>query len=142
MTVNKPLSASLEDYLEVIFHLVAHKRAARVRDISERLAVSNSSVTGALRALAQRKLVNYAPYELITLTARGKNVALDIIRRHEALRDFFTKILAVDRDIAEDGACRMEHTLPREVLDRLVHFVEFVEAHPNTCRGWLKRPDH
>ncbi len=65
------LSASLEDYLEAIYHLIAGKQAARVKDISKRLKVNSSSVTGALKALAERKLVSYAPYELVTVAAAG-----------------------------------------------------------------------
>ena len=66
------LSASLEDYLKAIFRIVAVKQAARAKDISARLSVSNSSVTGALRTLADRGLINYAPYDLITLTPLGQ----------------------------------------------------------------------
>ena len=62
------LSASLEDYLEAIFHIVRKKRAARPKDISRYLDVGNSSVTGALKALKARRLVNYAPYDVVNLT--------------------------------------------------------------------------
>ncbi len=77
------LSASLEDYLEAIFQIVRDKQAARAKDISERLKVRRSSVTGALHALADRELINYAPYDLITLTDKGKIVAQAVVRRHE-----------------------------------------------------------
>jgi DtxR family Mn-dependent transcriptional regulator len=46
MAESMTLSASLEDYLEAIFHIVAEKQAARVKDIAKRLSVNNSSVTG------------------------------------------------------------------------------------------------
>jgi len=48
------LSASLEDYLEAIYHIVQKKQAARAKDIVQRLRVKNSSVTGAMRALADK----------------------------------------------------------------------------------------
>jgi len=139
MGPKESLSASLEDYLEAIFHIVAEKQAARTKDISQRLKVNNSSVTGALRALAERNLVNYAPYEVITLTSSGKKIARDIVRRHETLREFFVKILSIDPQIADEGACRMEHALPREILDRLIEFVKLVETTPNKIGAWLDR---
>ena len=89
-TVN--LTASLEDYMEAIFHLVDEKQAARARDIAQRLQVNRSSVTGALQSLAQKGLVNYEPYEAITLTQKGVAVAKDVVRRHEVLRDFLVKV--------------------------------------------------
>ena len=64
------LSSSLEDYLEVIFHLVAAKQVARVKDIAKKIQVKNSSVTGALRPLADKGLINYTPYDVVTLTPR------------------------------------------------------------------------
>src|SRR6056297_3653538 len=87
------LSASLQDYLEAIYHIVQKKGAARVKDISERLEVSNPSVTGALRTLADKGLVNYAPYDLVSLTEDGNRVAEAVVSRHEALHDFFVSVL-------------------------------------------------
>ena len=124
------LSASLEDYIEAISHIVDEKKVARGKDIAERLNVSRASVTEALRALSKKGLVNYEPYEVITLTDTGKLVAEDVIRRHEALKDFFIKVLAIDDAIAEESACRIEHAAPPEVIDRLIRFVKFIEVHP------------
>jgi len=124
------LSASLEDYLEAIYHIVRDKRAARPKDISAFLAVASSSVTGALKALAERKLVNYAPYDIVTLTPSGEEAARDVVRRHESLREFFVKVLAVDGELAEEAACTMEHNIPPELVDRIIRFVEFIEMCP------------
>lgn len=132
------LSASLEDYLEAIFHIVEEKQAARAKDISKRMRVSGSSVTGALQGLAERELINYAPYDIVTLTPKGTGIAKDIVRRHEALRDFFVKVLSLDETEAEEAACRMEHAVPRTLLERFVEFVEFVEMCPRSGAGWIK----
>jgi DtxR family Mn-dependent transcriptional regulator len=131
------LSASLEDYLKAIFRIVAVKQAARAKDISARLSVSNSSVTGALRTLADRGLINYAPYDLITLTPLGQTTARDIVRRQEALREFFTKVLAVDAETAEIGACKMEHEIPPAIVERFIQFVDFAEVCPRAGSKWV-----
>lgn len=124
------LSSSLEDYLEAIYNVVKEKHAARAKDIASRLKVNNSSVTGALRTLSEKGYVNYAPYDLITLTDKGHELAKDIKRRHEALKNFFIKILCVDETIAEDAACKMEHSIPKEILDKLIQFVDFLQICP------------
>ena len=132
------LSASLEDYLEAIFHIVRKKHAARPKDISQFLDVGNSSVTGALKALAARKLVNYAPYDVVTLTPTGEEAARDVVRRHESLREFFIKVLAADNELADEAACKMEHAIPAELMERFVRFVEFVEMCPHGGSGLLE----
>jgi DtxR family Mn-dependent transcriptional regulator len=131
------LTASLEDYLETIFNIIAEKEAVRPKDIAKRLSVSNASVTGALHALADRKLINYAPYDVITLTGSGKSAARDVIRRHEVLRDFFVKVLAVGGTDADAAACKMEHSIPKLILERFIQFAEFVEVCPRAGTKWV-----
>jgi DtxR family Mn-dependent transcriptional regulator len=132
------LSASLEDYMEAIFHIVAEKQVARGKEIAKRLKVSRASVTEALRSLSKKGLINYEPYEVITLTDKGKEVAEDVVRRHEVLKEFFIKVLAIDDTIAEDSACRIEHAAPPEVIDRLICFVKFIEASPGKGMDFIK----
>lgn len=138
MSIPISLSASLEDYIEAIAHIVHAKKVARGKEIAKRLKVSRASVTEALRALSKKGLVNYEPYEVITLTELGEEVAEDVIRRHEALKAFFVKVLAIDDTIAEESACRIEHAAPPEVIDRLIHFVNFIEVCPRDGADLIK----
>ena len=130
------VSSSLEDYLEAIYHTVEAKGAARAKDLVVRLGVHNSSVTQALRSLSEKKLVNYAPYEVITLTDTGEMIALDVIKRHETLSEFLHKVLGLPENEADEGACRMEHTISVQILNRLVKFVEYFETCPANDVMW------
>ena len=136
MADNIQVSASLEDYLEVIYHTVQAKGAARAKDIVQRMGVHNSSVTQALRSLSDKELVNYAPYDTVTLTASGEAIALDVVHRHEVLREFLGKVLGLPADEADEGACRMEHAISRPILDRLVQFLKYFETCPSAEIRW------
>lgn len=137
MTFSNTLTASLEDYLEVIFHIISEKEAVRPKDIAKRLKVTNASVTGALRSLAEKELINYAPYDVISLTQTGKIAAKDVIRRHEVLRDFFVNVLAVKEQEADKAACQMEHSIPGIILERFIKFAEFIEVCPRGGSKWI-----
>ena len=137
-TTEPHLSESLEDYLETIFLLIREQAVARSRDIAARLNVNKSSVTGALQALAERALVNYEPYGYVTLTPAGAAAAQKVLRRHEALRDFFVKVLSIDAAEANANACRMEHAISKRVVERLVEFAEFVETCPRAGAKWVR----
>ncbi len=128
MAVKKPayLSASLEDYLEAIFNLSAQGKVARSKDIAEVLEVSRSSVTGALKTLAEKGLVNYKPYEFITLTGIGSDEAQRVARKHNIIKSFFVNILGVDQNTASKAACRAEHALGSRIVARLLNFIDFV----------------
>lgn len=132
------LSASQEDYLEAIYHVVTRNRVARSKDLVQRLDVNSSSVTQALRVLSQKELIHYEPYGVVTLTEKGESRALDVIRRHEALHAFFVRILGVDEATAEDAACKMEHAMPRVIVDRLAQFIEYTRRCPRGSAEWVE----
>ena len=122
---SEPLSASLEDYLEAILQLERESRVARVSDIADHLNVSRPSVTGALQNLSSRGLVTHIRYGHATLTEEGTRIALDVEKRHLAIRDFLITVLSIPEDKAEATACRLEHVLEPDVL---AHFVSYAEA--------------
>ena len=136
MATKNKLTASQEDYLEAIYHISAKKMAARAKDISKYLDVRASSVTGALRTLGKMSLVNYAPYDLITLTEEGRVVAEEIVRRHQALEQFLVNVLGVEAKEADEAACKMEHSVPKAIVDRFVKYAEYVEKCPKGGITW------
>ncbi|MDD5134297.1 MAG: metal-dependent transcriptional regulator [Phycisphaerae bacterium] len=125
MNSRKKLSASSEDYLEAIYNLVYHNRVARCRDIATSLDVSMASVTGALKFLCDKELVNYKPYGYITLTEKGQKEALAVVRRHNIIESFFVNVLGVDEQEAKQAACKAEHSLGPAIVSRLLSFTEF-----------------
>lgn len=136
VTSQAELTASLQNYVEAIYWISNSKKAARAKDIADRMNVGKSSVTGALQALAEKGLVNYAPYDVITLTDAGLMVARELVRRHEVIRDFFVRVLSVDPEEAEAAAGMMEHVVTDTILDRLIAFIEFIERCPQGGTAW------
>jgi DtxR family Mn-dependent transcriptional regulator len=130
------LSASLEDYLETIYFLSRDEGQARPKEIAKRMKVRAASVTGALRALAEKGLINYAPYTSVTLTDEGREVARGIAVKHEALLHFFTQVLGIESSEAEEFACSMEHNIPDHILQRFVRFAEYTEKCPSFNASW------
>lgn len=135
--MEKKLTASMEDYLEIIYLLVQKNKLARAKDIADHLGVKKPSVTGALRVLSSLGLIKYSPYGYIDLTDEGNSKASKIFRRHEILKQFFVKILRVDPQKAEDDACKVEHAISDSTLEKLVNFMHFIEHCPRTGFDWL-----
>jgi len=138
MSKGTQLSESIEDFLEVILDLELKNKVARAKDIAEKLGIQRGSVTGALKNLEAKNLINYAPYSFITLTKEGAKIAKSITRRHEILRNFLLKILQFDEKAAEETACRMEHAIDEEGINRLVMFLEFLLNCPRTGDDWIQ----
>jgi DtxR family Mn-dependent transcriptional regulator len=132
LATGEALSASLEDYLEAILRLERTSRVARVSEIAGHLGVSRPSVTGALKNLGARRLVTHARYGHVTLTQEGAKIAVEVERRHVAIKEFLVGVLGIPDERAEATACKLEHVLEPEVL---MYFVEFSEkrGHVTSC---------
>jgi len=143
-TNQKPtsLSHSLEDYLETIYLLLRGQKLARVKDIAKARGVKASSVTPAMKRLAEQGLVDYNQHEYIDLTPEGADLARRTLARHEILKRFFLEILGLDEAKAEADACSMEHHLSDEGMDRLVRLFEFLARCPQGHDGFLERFHH
>jgi DtxR family Mn-dependent transcriptional regulator len=134
----REISESMEDYLEVILELEKTNKVARAKDIAERLAIKRGSVTGALKNLGEKGLINYEPYSFITLTRRGKKIAEEISHRHAVLKDFLLNVLQIDAETAETTACGMEHAIDKKTIERLVCFIEYIHTCPRAGEEWIK----
>lgn len=127
--MTKELTATLEDYLRAVYGIEREQRVARPRDIVRAQHVAASTVTAALQSLAEKGLINYEPYGLITLTDEGRAKAQQLADRHLIINDFLQKILGLEPDRAESTACGMEHVVDGEALQRFLCFVAFMERH-------------
>ena len=117
------LSPSNEDYLEAIHQLLQEESHVHSVQVAQRLKVSKPSVNKAVNVLKEAGLVEQEPYGTIWLTAEGKKLAQQVAYRHEMLRAFLTDILGVDPDTAEEDACRMEHAISNETLEKWSNYM-------------------
>lgn len=132
------LSESLEDYLEIILDLEKTKKVARTKDIAKKMGVQHGTVSGALKSLEEKGLINYKPYSFITLTKKGTKIANEIARRHAVLKDFLSRVLQIDTEKSDTVACRMEHAMDKSSIDMLVRFIEFIDTCPRTGVDWVQ----
>ena len=124
-----PYGKRFEDYLKVIYRLQSKGKAVRVRDLAKMLGVKPSSIIEELRRLSRHGYVHYEKGEYIKLTEKGKRIAKEVLRKHEALRRFLREILMIPEEVAEKDACYMEHGLHEITLDRIEKFLEFIDKH-------------
>lgn len=119
-----------QEYIEVIYALEEENRVARVTDIAERRGVTKSSVSIVLNHLKDKKLIDRKQYGHITLTKNGVQLARQLTRRHQALKQFLIQVLGLSEQTAEDEACKLEHVVTSETLNRINDFLNFVEMCP------------
>ena len=118
------LSSSLEDYLECIYNHIRQNGSVKAIDISKKLEVSRASVTEALNKLSKNGYINYGRYENISMTNLGIKEAEQILEKHSVLQDFFQEVLEIEPNEATETACKIEHIISQNVLNKMKHFTK------------------
>lgn len=113
---------SAEDYLESILILQEQYGQVRSIDIVNRLGFSKPSVSIAMKKLRENGYISMAGDGTITLSGSGLEVASRVYGRHKLLTELFV-LLGVAPEQAAADACRVEHDLSQETMDRIREFV-------------------
>ncbi|MBR2152563.1 MAG: metal-dependent transcriptional regulator [Clostridia bacterium] len=113
-----PLQESGEMYLETIFILSKEISNVRSIDICEYMGYSKPSVSRAVGLLKNGGYIIVDKDGYITLTSEGLEIAENIYERHNILTDILT-YLGVDKQIASEDACRIEHVISNETFEAL-----------------------
>ena len=110
------VNESAENYLETILLLSKKLPVVRSVDIANELNFKKSSVSIAMKNLREKEHITVTDAGYIYLTDEGKKIAEMIYERHELITDFFVK-LGVDKEIASEDACRIEHVISKESFE-------------------------
>ena len=115
-------SESREDYLESILMLKNKKGIVRSIDIAEHFNYSRPSISRAMSILRTDGLITMDRNGYIELTNEGQKIANGVYARHNILISFLS-LLGVSDKTAEADACRIEHVLSQESINRIEEFV-------------------
>ena len=109
-------TASIQDYLKVIYNLAAAEGVASTTVMAAQLGVAPASVTGMIQKLAASEppLVIYKKHHGVTLTLDGEMAALEVIRHHRLLETYLVIALGYSWDNVHEEACRLEHVISEE----------------------------
>ncbi len=126
------LSLTEENYLKAIFSLNREvAESATTNAIAEKLDTKASSVTDMMKRLSKKDLVNYQKYQAVSLTKKGKEVAISIIRKHRLWELFLVEKLHFKWDEVHDIAEQLEHIKSTQLTDRLDAFLGFPDQDPH-----------
>ena len=138
------LTRSEQDYLKALYALAPDGERVATSRLAAQLAVSAPSVTRMLAKLAASRLVSHAPRAGARLTARGRDQAIAIVRRHRILETFLARVLKLDWAEVHADAEILEHHISERVLaaiDRLMgHPREDPHGHLIPDRAGRMRP--
>src|SRR6476659_2462780 len=121
-----------ENYLKAIYHLYTlQNQSVNTNAISDSLNTKAASVTDMLKKLSEKGLINYAKYQVVTLTDLGKEKAINIVRKHRLWEVFLVEKLNFKWDEVHEIAEELEHINSEMLVNRLDEFLEFPKNDPH-----------
>jgi DtxR family Mn-dependent transcriptional regulator len=126
-------STAVGDYLKAVWESEG-TGAASTKDVAARLSISPASVTNMFARLQEMDLVEYERYRGATLTDRGREEALRLVRRHRLIETFLLEHLGYDWQEVHEEAERLEHAVSDGFTERLAEFLGHPDHDPHGDR--------
>jgi DtxR family Mn-dependent transcriptional regulator len=133
---SKRLTHSMAHYIQAIAAATGPGGSASVGEIADRLGVSKAGVTSMLRTLRSRGLADHEPYGDVRLTDEGRRLASRTERSRDVLTLFFTEILGLPPDAAEEDACMIEHLVSPPSMVQLLRLTAFLRSDHAAAEGF------
>lgn len=114
------LTTVAQDYLKVIWTAGEWSgEQVSTKMLAERIGVSASTVSEAVRKLSDQGLVDHARYGSISLTERGRAAAVAMVRRHRLIETYLVGELGYGWDEVHDEAEVLEHAVSDLMIERI-----------------------
>jgi Mn-dependent DtxR family transcriptional regulator len=123
------LTASMEDYLEMIYRLSKDTGFTRIHDLSEALNVQPPSATKMVQRLAELNFLKYEKYGVLVLQDEGRVMGETLLKRHNVVENLL-KILNISEEMILEETEKIEHTISGETLKRFAEYIEFWNNNP------------
>lgn len=121
-----------ENYLKAIFKLLEKgEKSVTTTALADRMNTKAATVTDMIKRLAEKKLINYEKYQGVTLTEKGKVIAVSIIRKHRLWEVFLVEKLSFKWDEVHEMAEQLEHVKSDELIDRIDKFLNYPKIDPH-----------
>ena len=123
------LTASMEDYLEMIYRLSLNTGFTRIHELSDALNVQPPSATKMVQKLAELKLLKYEKYGVLILEEDGKLLGEALLNRHNIIESFLRIFDISESDILKETE-KIEHTISKQTTKCFENFIEFIKDNP------------
>lgn len=121
-----------ENYIKAIYHLAGNgENTVNTNAIAEAMQTKASSVTDMIKKLSAKNYTDYKKYQGVTLTAQGKRVAVNIIRKHRLWEVFLVEKLNFSWDEVHEVAEHLEHIKSEKLVNQLDAFLEYPTQDPH-----------
>jgi DtxR family Mn-dependent transcriptional regulator len=121
-----------ENYIKTIYKLSeGNQQEVSTNGLAEALGTKPASVSDMLRKLSAKDIIHYVKYRGVSLTPKGQQIALEIIRKHRLWEVFLVEKLHFTWDEVHEVAEELEHVNSPLLIQRLDEHLGFPRFDPH-----------
>jgi DtxR family Mn-dependent transcriptional regulator len=129
--LTEQITNQTEEFLESVYRLQERNGAARTSELVKMLNVVPGTVTNTVERLEKRGLLIHEAYKGVKLTEEGRNIAVQVIRRHRLSERLLSDVLKMEWSKVHEAACELEHGITEEVAKKIEKILEWPETCPH-----------
>jgi DtxR family transcriptional regulator, Mn-dependent transcriptional regulator len=140
-------SSTEENYLKALLHLtlISEREEAGTNEIAAYLGVKPATANDMLKRLKEKKVLKYEKYGKVSLTEKGRVLAIEVLRKHRLWETFLYEKLEFTWDEVHEVAEQLEHIQSHKLVDKLDKFLAYPKYDPHgdvipNAKGEMSEP--
>ena len=124
--LNQNLTASMEDYIEMIYRLSISNGYTRIQELADNLNVSSPSTSIMIQKLAKLGYLKYHKYGVVVLEEKGKRMGHRLLERHTIVSQLLLTIGIDPKNVLVETE-KIEHTLSTQSIKCIKKYLEIIK---------------
>ena len=126
-------TSTVENYLKEILVITLEEGVSKVPmgQVAKVLGVTPGTATSMAKTLERDGWIKYFPRVGVSLTRKGRRLAMNMLRRHRLLETFLVETLGLDWSEIHVEAEELEHAISEKVLEKLDEFLGLPRFDPH-----------
>lgn len=129
----------VEDFLETLYLLQKKGYSLTRGEICSELNMARPEYKRLFKMLQGQDCIKPGDGEVLALTEYGSIRAQEILEKHHYLTDFLQMVCKVEKETAENNACRIEHVISSDVFCGITDYMKSLRngnRGERIIRGW------
>ena len=113
------MSVAVENFIKAIYKNDKFDNDTSTGNIAKKLGISSAAVTDMAKKLASRELLLYEKYQSLELTEKGRQMALNVVRKHRLWEALLYKLFDMSLHEIHREAELLEHETSDFLADKI-----------------------
>ncbi len=125
------ISSAVEKFLKTVYNFESRHQKVSGTSLAAKLNISPAAITDMAIKLSDQGLINYQKHKKISLTKKGKHIAIMAARKHRLWETFLQRVLNLNLDEIHTESELIEANTSEFLLGKMEEYLSYPEYDPH-----------